>query len=79
LSPKLPVITGKDLVKLVENLGFIHINTVGSHMVFKHPDGRRTTIPIHSGEELGPGLLNKIIKKDLQISRDEFFHLFYER
>lgn len=44
-----------------------------SHMVYKHPDGRRTTIPHHSREEIGPGLLNKIIKKDLGISREEFF------
>ncbi|MBS3140051.1 type II toxin-antitoxin system HicA family toxin [Candidatus Woesearchaeota archaeon] len=41
-------------------------------MVYKHPDGRRTTIPHHAGEELGPGLLNKIIKKNLGIARDEF-------
>jgi len=42
-------------------------------MIYKHPDGRRTTIPHHSGEEIGPGLLNKIIKKDLMITRKEFF------
>jgi predicted RNA binding protein YcfA (HicA-like mRNA interferase family) len=41
-------------------------------MVYTHKDGRRTTIPHHSGEEIGPGLLNKIIKKDLGISREEF-------
>lgn len=44
-------------------------------MVFKHPDGRKTTIPHHSGEEIGPGLLSKIIKRDLRISREEFFRL----
>ena len=41
-------------------------------MVYKHPDCRKTTIPYHAGEEIGPGLLNKIIKKDLQITREEF-------
>lgn len=41
-------------------------------MVYKHPDGRKTTIPNHAGEEIGPGLLNKIIKKDLQINREKF-------
>jgi predicted RNA binding protein YcfA (HicA-like mRNA interferase family) len=41
-------------------------------MIYKHLDGRRTTIPHHSKEELGPGLLNKIIKKDLRITREEF-------
>jgi len=45
-------------------------------MVFKHPDGRKTTIPVHSGEEIGPGLLNKIIKKDLLLTREAFIKYF---
>ena len=69
---KLPKLTGKELAKIVEKFGFVYSHTTGSHMVYKHPDGRRTTIPCHSGEEIGPGLLLKIIKKDLGISREEF-------
>ena len=69
---KLPKLTGKELSKIVENFGFAYTHTTGSHMVYKHPDGRRTTIPHHAGEEIGPGLLNKIIKKDLGITREEF-------
>ena len=69
---KLPRLTGKELGKIVEKLGFIHSHTTGSHMVYRHGDGRKTTIPHHSGEEIGPGLLNRIIKKDLRISREEF-------
>ncbi len=69
---KLPKLTGKELAKIIEKFGFIYSHTTGSHMVHKHPDGRRTTIPHHTGEEIGPGLLNKIIKKDLSITREEF-------
>ena len=69
---KLPKLTGKELGKVVLKLGFEYSHTTGSHMVFKHKDGRRTTIPHHAGEELGPGLLNKIIKKDLGLTREEF-------
>ncbi len=69
---KLPKLTGRELAKIVEKFGFVYSHTTGSHMVFKHQDGRRTTIPHHSGEEIGPGLLNKIIKKDLGITRAEF-------
>lgn len=54
---------------------YVYSHTTGSHMVYKHPDGRKTTIPHHAGEEIGPGLLNKIIKKDLQMTREEFFEL----
>ena len=69
---KLPRLTGKELAKVVEKLKFVYSHTTGSHMVYKHSDGRRTTIPYHAGEEIGPGLLNKIIKKDLGITREEF-------
>ncbi|MBS3124287.1 type II toxin-antitoxin system HicA family toxin [Candidatus Woesearchaeota archaeon] len=69
---RLPKLTGKEVARVAEKLGFIYSHTTGSHMVYKHPDGRKTTIPHHAGEELGPGLLNKIIKKDLEISREQF-------
>ena len=69
---KLPRLTGKELGKIIERFGFVYNHTTGSHMVYKHFDGRRTTIPHHAGEEIGPGLLNKIIKKYLGISREEF-------
>ena len=69
---RLPRLTGKELGKIIEKFGFIHTHTRGSHMIYKHPDGRRTTIPHHAGEEIGPGLLNKIIKKDLAVSLEDF-------
>ena len=72
LLAKLPKLTGRELAKIIEKFGFVYSHTTGSHMVYKHPDGRKTTIPHHTGEEIGPGLLNKIIKKDLEINREEF-------
>ena len=69
---KLLRLTGKELAKIVEKFGFVYSHTTGSHMVYKHKDGRRTTIPYHASEEIGPGLLNKIIKRDLGITREEF-------
>jgi predicted RNA binding protein YcfA (HicA-like mRNA interferase family) len=38
----------------------------------QHPDGRTTVIPNHPGDEVDRGLLNKILKKDLGIEREEF-------
>jgi predicted RNA binding protein YcfA (HicA-like mRNA interferase family) len=69
---RLPRLTGKDLGKIAEKLGFEYSHTHGSHLVYKHADGRRVVIPHHSSEEIGPGLLIKIIKRDFQISREEF-------
>jgi predicted RNA binding protein YcfA (HicA-like mRNA interferase family) len=70
---KLPRLTGKEIAKILEKrFDFVHSHTTGSHMIYKHADGRRVTIPHHSGEEIGPGLLLKIIKRDLRITREEF-------
>lgn len=70
--PKLPLMTANELAKAIKKLGFEFKRQEGSHMFFEHPDGRTTVIPNHPGEEIDRGLLTKIIKKDLQISREEF-------
>lgn len=70
--PNLAQIKAKDLVKLILKLGFKFKAQSGSHAVYIHPDGRRTTIPIHPTQTVGIGLLTKIIKKDLRISKEEF-------
>ena len=69
---KLPQLDAVKLSKILRKLGFEFFRQRGSHMFFKHPDGRTTVVPHHSGDKIGPGLLNKIIKKDIQISREEF-------
>ncbi len=69
---KIPRLTAKELIKLIQKLGFEFDRQRGSHMIFKHLDGRMTVIPNHPGEELGPGLLNKIIKEELKMTREEF-------
>ena len=69
---KLPQITATDLIKILTKIGFKVTRRRGSHVFLRHEDGRTTVIPIHRGEKLDRGLLNKIIKKDLQISREEF-------
>ncbi len=69
---KLPQISAKELSTILNKLGFKFIRQEGSHMFFEHTDGRTTVIPNHPGENLDRGLLNKILKKDVQISREEF-------
>src|ERR1700722_7864003 len=47
--------------------GFQVLRVRGSHHFLRHEDGRSTVVPVHSGETLGPGLLNRILQ-DCQIS-----------
>ena len=69
---KLPKLDAIQLSKILKKLGFEFIRQRGSHMFFKHSDGRATVVPHHSKDKIGPGLLLKIIKEDLQLSREEF-------
>ena len=71
---KLVPISGKKLGKIIEKLGFEKILGKGSHVRFKHPDGRRTVVPVHSGEEIGVSLLNEILKQ-IKLSREEYENL----
>ena len=54
-----------------ESFGFEAIRQRGSHIVMRHPDGRTTVVPIHTGEDIGRGLLRKIIR-DARLDVEEF-------
>ena len=69
---KLPQISANKLIKILMKLGFNVLRQTGSHVFLRHKDGRNTVIPNHPGENLDRGLLNKILRKDIQISREEF-------
>ncbi|HLC73878.1 MAG TPA: type II toxin-antitoxin system HicA family toxin [Candidatus Nanoarchaeia archaeon] len=69
---KLPLMTASEFIKVLKRLGFEFKRQQGSHMFFEHPDGRTTVVPNHPSEDIDRGLLNKIIKHDLQLSREEF-------
>jgi len=68
---RLPRLKGKELIKILWNLGFETIRTRGSHVFLKHPDGRTTTVPVHAGEIIGPGLLRAILR-DIEMTIDKF-------
>lgn len=57
--------------RALETLGFQAIRQKGSHVVMRHPDGRTTVVPVHPGEDIGRGLLRKIIK-DARVDAEEF-------
>ncbi|PIN99946.1 hypothetical protein COT72_03875 [archaeon CG10_big_fil_rev_8_21_14_0_10_43_11] len=68
---KLPLLSARVFFKVLSKLGFEKIRQEGSHVFFRHPDGRTTVVPNYPREKLNRGLLNKIVKKDLEITRDD--------
>lgn len=71
---KLPSLTGREVISALDRAGFEVIRVRGSHHFLLHSDGRRTVIPVHSGETIGPGLLAQILR-DCQLTREEFREL----
>jgi predicted RNA binding protein YcfA (HicA-like mRNA interferase family) len=71
--PNYPIISGKNLIKILQSLGFEIVRINGSHHRLKHPDGRITTIPVHKNVDLPKGLIRKIIIEDLKMELKEIF------
>ena len=70
----LPSVSGKTLIRFLQKQGFIVVRTKGSHHFLRHADGRVTTVPTHSNESIGTGLLLKILK-DCDIEKDDFIKM----
>ena len=60
-----------DVIRSLRKFGFEAVRTKGSHIFFKHPDGRTTLVPKHGGEDIGRGLLRRIMQ-EAEISPEEF-------
>lgn len=71
---KLPSLTGREVITALGKAGFSVARIRGSHHILVHSDGRRTVVPVHSGETIGTGLLSQILS-DCQMSREEFRQL----
>lgn len=71
---KLKVLPSDKVIKILTKIGFQKIRQKGSHVFLSHPDGRKTVVPVHKGEEIGRGMLRKIIK-DAELTREDFLGL----
>lgn len=71
---KLPLATSEQMDKLLIHLGFEKKRQVGSHSFYRHSDGSTTIVPFHPGEDLGRGLLRKILR-DIRVEPSEYLRL----
>jgi mRNA interferase HicA len=71
LSPKLPRITAKQLIRKLKEHGYVLYASEGSHQHFIHPQkSGKVTIPVHAGKIIGPGLL-KVILRQLKLRPED--------
>ena len=67
---RLPILDFGTADKLLRDLGFQAIRQKGSHVFYRHPDGRTTTVPNHPGRDLARPLLREILR-EIKLSIDD--------
>jgi predicted RNA binding protein YcfA (HicA-like mRNA interferase family) len=72
LSERLPVLSGREVIKALAKVGFVPVRQKGSHVFLRHVDGRRTVVPLH--EEVNKSTLMDIIGQT-KLTRQEFLKL----
>ena len=70
--PQLPLLSGREIIKILAKLGYREIRQRGSHIRLSCTDKRPVTVPDY--KEIDRSLLRKIMR-DAEISVDEFIKL----
>jgi predicted RNA binding protein YcfA (HicA-like mRNA interferase family) len=74
MKDRLPMLKSRDVIRVLKKLDFYIVRQRGSHICFKHPDGRFTLVPKHGNEDLSRGLLYQIMR-EINISPEDFSKL----
>ncbi len=68
---RLPVLKPREVGRILQSLGFVLVRQRVSHLQYRHPDGRGTTVPNHVGRDISPILLRQIAR-DIGMTADDF-------
>lgn len=71
---RVPPLRPREVIAILTSIGFVEVRQRGSHKQFRHPDGRGTTVPDHTGRDISPVLIRQIAK-DIGLSADDFIAL----
>ena len=71
MSPRLPRVTAEQILRVLHRLGFEEVRVSGSHRILRNAEGKRITLPYHTGQVLHPKILQNILR-DANLSVDEF-------
>ena len=71
MSEKLPRVTAEEVIKVLEHVGFLLSRQSGGHKIYKNQEGKRATVPYHSGKTLHPKLLKSILR-DAGLTIEQF-------
>ena len=75
---RLPIIDCRKMEHLLLELGFTIVRQKGSHVLYRHPDGRTTTVPHHLGRDLARPLIREILR-EIDLTPEQYVALLQER
>jgi predicted RNA binding protein YcfA (HicA-like mRNA interferase family) len=64
------MLKASEVIRALEKHGFTAVRQKGSHVRLRHEDGRVTSVPNHPGQDIGKGLLRKILR-DTELTLDQ--------
>ena len=68
---RLPIVNASQMEKLLKHLGFEAVRRKGSHVFYRHRDGRTTTLPHHKGRDLARPLIREILR-EIELTPDQY-------
>ena len=71
MSGKLPRVTAAEVIRVLERSGFLLVRQSGSHKIFRNEEGKRATVPFHSGRILHPKILRSVLR-EANLTMEEF-------
>ncbi|HFQ94087.1 MAG TPA: addiction module toxin, HicA family [Anaerolineae bacterium] len=72
MSSKIPAFKYREIVKRLRKLGFVlYRQGKGSHEIWRHPDGRWTTVPNHGSKTISQRTMKSILD-DIGMNGDDF-------
>jgi len=61
--PKLPAVKPRQVIRFLENNGFVLDHTSGSHFVYYHPTSRRRAVVPQHNRDLPKGTLMSLLRE----------------
>ena len=67
----LPIVDFRTMDRLLRHLGFVAVRQKGSHVFYRHADGRTTTLPNHPSRDLARPLIREILR-EIELNPEQF-------
>lgn len=72
MTPRYRILKPREVGRILEEMGFVAVSQRGSHIKYRHGDGRQTSVPFHQGRDLSPVLLREILR-EIGVTLEQFY------